>query len=126
MAGMARVAMTLKGWGAELAGTLPVASGRGRAMHDVTKILKYLRCSWYAGSTHQLDLVMHHAVTAALPPQLAAGVLQVLKSPQRNPSKWSLKRYRLALDIAYLYVSQEARPDVKGEVRVCMVVLLSP
>ncbi|CAE7524520.1 unnamed protein product [Symbiodinium sp. CCMP2456] len=107
LAGMARVAVTLKGWGAELAGTLPVASGRGRAMHDVTKILKYLRCSWYAGSTHQLDLVMHHAVTAALPPQLAAGVLQVLKSPQRNPSKWSLKRYRLALDIAYLYVSQE-------------------
>ena len=114
---LTRVAPTLQIWGSELAGTLPVSDGQGRVMHDVVKMLKYLRASWYAGSTHQLDLVMHHAVVAALPPSMAAGILKSLSAPGKNPSKWSLKRYRLALDIAYLFVSQEVLQFLKP--RVC-------
>ena len=108
-ASLSRVVGTLKSWRDTLAGTQPKFSGRGRRMHEATKLLGYLRCAWYAGSTNHLDLIIEKAIRAVMSWPMAQGILRNLKNKNVRVSPHSLKRYRLALDIAFLYQSQEDR-----------------
>ena len=114
LASLSRVVSTLRSWRNTLAGTQPKFFGRGKRMHDATKLLGYLRCAWYAGSTNHLDVVIEKAVRAAVSWPLAQGILQSLKNKVVTVSPHSLKRYRLALDIAFLYQSQEDRSFVNA------------
>ena len=102
-----RIVSILSSWQSALSGSLPSAEGRGQRMHGASKLLKYLRCAWCAGSTNKLDLVMKHAILASMPGPVALGLLRHLDNKPVHPSKWSLKRYRLALDVAFLYLSQK-------------------
>ena len=106
ISGMTRVVTVLTSWQDALSGATATSVGKGSRMHSAAKLLKYLRASWYAGSTNRLDVVMKHSILAAMPMPVAAG-LKHLETKALHPSKWSLKRYRLALDLAFLLVSQE-------------------
>ena len=107
ISGMTRVVTVLTSWQDALSGATATSVGKGSRMHSAAKLLKYLRASWYAGSTNRLDVVMKHSILAAMPMPVAAGLLKHLETKALHPSKWSLKRYRLALDLAFLLVSQE-------------------
>lgn len=106
-ASMSRVVNVLETWKLELAGRPPDFFGQGRRMHSAQKMLHYLRFGWFAGSTNQLHLVLQHAITAGMSPIMAQGVLKALEDKEVQPSSWSLKRYRLALDIAFLFLLQK-------------------
>ena len=107
LTGVARVVATLKSWRDTLRGSQPKFAGRGKRMHEASKLLAYLRCAWYARSTHNLEQVIERAVLAVMSWPMAKGVLQSLKNKHVTISKGTLQRYRLCLDIAYLYQSQE-------------------
>ena len=104
---LSQVALSLESWKRALAGSSKSWSGRGAAMHSADKMLRYLRFAWYAGSTNRLDVVLKHGITASMDPLIANGVLRCLSEKGKVPSKASLKRYRLVLDIAHLLLSQE-------------------
>ena len=105
-AALSRVAWMLQSWQSSLEGDSAAYCGRGSAMHSSEKMIRYLRLVWYSGSTNRLERIIKHALTASMSPLFAAGILQALETPKKQPSKSSLKRYRLVLDVSYLLLSQ--------------------
>jgi hypothetical protein len=107
---MAGAVSTLQAWADMFRGVFDSDAGddrgRGRRGRSAQQMLRYVECMYAAVGQSSLLPIIQKAVLAVLPWPLASGILQHISSHAVVPSKATMNRYRLVVDVAFLLLCQ--------------------